>query len=119
MSDFNAQSELYTKVWNLQPPNSTLRQKYSTAEEYVAEMKRLRTDPNWAQKNATARMKGRMGELEAIDRVHTGKASRHLVGPGSRPQLGPGPLVPLVGGKKSRKARRARNKTSKRRVSKR
>ncbi len=115
MSGFNAQSELYTKVWNLQPPNSTLRQKYSTAEEYVAEMKRLRTDPNWAQKNATARMK----ELKNIGNVHTGKASRRLVGPGSRPKLGPGPLVPLVGGKKSRKARRARNKTSKRRVSKR
>jgi hypothetical protein len=85
-----AESNLHRQLWNLQKPNSTLRQTYPTAEDYVLEMKRRKNNPMWAQENADERLKQLQGQANS----HARPASRRL-----------------VGGKKSRRMRRMRNRT--------
>jgi len=69
-------TNLNAEVWTRQAPNSFLRNKYATAEEYVTEMKRRRNNPNWATNNA----RGRREELEGVARAHASVPSRRLVG---------------------------------------
>jgi hypothetical protein len=69
-------TNLNAEVWNRQAPNSFLRNKYATADEYVTEMKRRRNNPNWAMNNA----RGRREELEGVARAHASVPSRRLIG---------------------------------------